>query len=198
MNSKQKSNIDLSQFALRKNLSVPNLISLIRLLLIPLMLWLYLEGKIWTAVILVVISGATDAVDGYIARHFNQITPLGKVLDPLADKLTQIALGVCLLSRFPAVTPLVVVLFIKELLMLSWGVKLLKAGQPPFSALWWGKLSTCAFYAGVIIIMAFYPKIGMLGVAIISVIITILMINSMFRYWLVFREKITAAAGQSS
>ena len=147
MNSKQKSNIDLSQFALRKNLSVPNLISLIRLLLIPLMLWLYLEGKIWTAVILVVISGATDAVDGYIARHFNQITPLGKVLDPLADKLTQIALGVCLLSRFPAVIPLVVVLFIKELLMLSWGVKLLKAGQPPFSALWWGKLSTCAFYA---------------------------------------------------
>ena len=198
MNSKQKSNIDLSQFALRKNLSVPNLISLIRLLLIPLMLWLYLEGKIWTAVILVVISGATDAVDGYIARHFNQITPLGKVLDPLADKLTQIALGVCLLSRFPAVIPLVVVLFIKELLMLSWGVKLLKAGQPPFSALWWGKLSTCAFYAGVIIIMAFYPKIGMLRVAIISVIITILMINSMFRYWLVFREKITAAAGQSS
>lgn len=198
MSTKHTNNIDLSQFALSKNLSVPNLISLIRLLLIPLILWLYLNDKIWTAVILVVVSGFTDAIDGYIARHFNQITPLGKVLDPLADKLTQIALGVCLLSRFPAVIPLVIVLIIKELLMLLWGLKLLNAGQPPFSALWWGKLSTFAFYAGVIAIMIFYPKMGMLGVAIISVVIAILMINSMFRYWLVFRSKIAAAANAGS
>ena len=194
MSTKHTNNIDLSQFAPSKNLSVPNLISLIRLLLIPLILWLYLNDKIWTAVILVIVSGFTDAIDGYIARHFNQITPLGKVLDPLADKLTQIALGVCLLSRFPAVIPLVIVLIIKELLMLLWGINLLNAGPPPFSALWRGKLSTFAFYAGVIAIMIFYPKMGMLGVAIISVSIAILMINSMFRYWLVFRTKIAAAS----
>ena len=193
MNSQQNNNLDLSQFAPRKYLSVPNLISLIRLALIPLMLWLYLEGKILIAVILVIVSGITDAIDGYIARHFNQITPLGKVLDPLADKLTQLALCICLLTHFPAVIPLVVVLVIKELLMLHWGLRLLKAGRQPFSALWWGKLSTCAFYAGVLIIMIFYPEIGMLGVVLITLIITLLLINSMCRYYLVFRRKIAAA-----
>ena len=63
MNSQQNNNLDLSQFAPRKNLSVPNLISLIRLALIPLMLWLYLEGKILIAVILVIVSGITDAIN---------------------------------------------------------------------------------------------------------------------------------------
>ena len=192
MTSKQTSNIDLSQFAPGKNFSIPNLISLLRLLMIPLILWLYLDGKLWTAVILVIISGITDAVDGYIARRFNQVTPLGKVLDPLADKLTQIALGVCLLSQFPAITPLVIVLIIKELLMLFWGLRLLQSGQQPFSALWWGKISTFAFYAGVIIIMLFSQQLGTPGVAIISIVITLLMINSMLRYWKVFKEKTAA------
>ena len=191
MNSKQP--IDFSQFTPSKNLSIPNLISLLRLLIIPFIFIFYLKGKVWVAADLVILSGITDAVDGYLARHLNQITPLGKILDPIADKLTQVALGICLLSRFPEVIPLVAVLVIKELLMLFWGVRLLKAGKPPFSALWWGKLSTVAFYFGIIIIMLFSRYLGTIGVAIISVIITLLMLNSLIRYGQVFHKMISSA-----
>lgn len=191
MNSKQP--IDFSQFAPSKNFSIPNLLSLLRLLIIPFIFYFYLKGNLWVAAALVILSGITDALDGYLARHLNQITPLGKVLDPIADKLTQVALAVCLLSKFPEVIPLVAVLVIKELLMLFWGVRLLKAGKPPFSALWWGKLSTVAFYLGIIVIMLLSRYLGALGVAIISVVITLLMINSMIRYGQVFHKLISSA-----
>lgn len=191
MNSKQP--IDFSQFAPSKNFSIPNLLSLLRLLIIPFIFYFYLKGNLWVAAALVILSGITDALDGYLARHLNQITPLGKVLDPIADKLTQVALAACLLSKFPEVIPLVAVLVIKELLMLFWGVRLLKAGKPPFSALWWGKLSTVAFYLGIIVIMLLSRYLGALGVAIISVVITLLMINSMIRYGQVFHKLISSA-----
>ena len=74
--------------------TIPNLLSLVRLAMIPLLLWLYLEKReyLWTAVV-VVLSGATDIVDGIIARKYDLISDLGKALDPVADKLTQIAGG---------------------------------------------------------------------------------------------------------
>ena len=75
----------------RKQLfTIPNLLSLLRLCMIPLIIWLYCTQKNYalTAVVLV-LSGLTDMVDGYIARRFNMVTDLGKALDPVADKLTQ-------------------------------------------------------------------------------------------------------------
>ena len=173
--SKEKVRLDLSEFNPKRNFSVPNVISLIRLAIIPFMVWFYLEGKLVWAVAMVAISGLSDAIDGYIARHFNQITPLGKVLDPVADKLTQIALGVCLVFSFPFVLPLVILLVIKDALMLFWGVRLLKAGQSPFSAKWWGKVATIAFYIGVLVIMAFDDKMGITGVFVVSAVIFLLM-----------------------
>ena len=193
MNDQKKTKIDFSVFAPSQNLSWPNLISVIRLMLIPLILWLYFSGHLWWAVALVAASALTDALDGYIARNYNQITPLGKVLDPFADKLTQVALAICIVNQFPLLIPLVIILVIKELLMLSWGIRLLRAEQPPFCALWWGKLSTTVFYLGAIIIMLFSKSLGALGVIIITITIIFLMLNSMLRYWHVFREKINNA-----
>lgn len=195
MTEKQKTKIDFGVFAPSQNMSWPNLVSVIRLLIIPLILWLYFSERIWLAVIMVAVSALTDALDGYIARHYDQITPLGKVLDPLADKLTQVALAVCLVNEFPVLMPLIVVLLIKEILMLSWGLQLLRAGQPPFCALWWGKLSTAGFFIGCIIIMLFSGPLGVLGRGIITFLIIFLMLNSMLRYWHVFRKK-TKNAGQ--
>lgn len=189
----EKQSIDMTVFNPKNNFSIPNIISTVRLLLIPFILYFYIKGNTWLAVSLVAISGLTDALDGYIARHYNQITPLGKMLDPLADKLTQIALGVCLITQFPAVIPLVIVLVTKELLMLIWGLRLLRAGLAPFSALWWGKVATIAFYAGALIIMAFSKQLGGIGVTIISIAITLLMLYSMVRYGQVFKEKINSA-----
>ena len=196
--SKEKVKLDLSEFNPKRNFSVPNVISLIRLAIIPFMVWFYLEGKLVWAVAMVAISGLSDAIDGYIARHFNQITPLGKVLDPVADKLTQIALGVCLVFSFPFVLPLVILLVIKDALMLFWGVRLLKAGQPPFSARWWGKVATIAFYIGVLVIMAFDDKMGITGVFVVSAVIFLLMAYSLLRYGIVFRDKIQQASSDTT
>ncbi|MBE6793126.1 MAG: CDP-alcohol phosphatidyltransferase family protein, partial [Ruminococcaceae bacterium] len=70
--------------------TIPNLLSLVRIALIPLFAWLYLSDYLWWSVAVLVLSGATDWFDGVIARKFNQISEAGKYLDPAADKLTQV------------------------------------------------------------------------------------------------------------
>lgn len=95
-------------------LTVPNLLSLLRLLMIPLFVWLYLNGyKRWTAAVLI-LSGITDVVDGFIARHFGQVSDFGKALDPVADKLTQAAMLLCLISSYPMMIVPFVLLAVKE------------------------------------------------------------------------------------
>ena len=101
-----------------KILTIPNLLSLFRLCLIPVFMWIYCVEKnyLWTGIILI-ISGLTDTVDGFVARHFNMISDLGKILDPVADKLTQAAMLFCLLTRFPLmIVPLGLMVF-KEFFM---------------------------------------------------------------------------------
>ena len=83
--------------------TIPNLLSLMRIALVPLIVWSYLnleDGVL--AGCLLVLSGATDIADGIIARRFNMISDLGKVLDPVADKLTQGAMLICLVALFPS------------------------------------------------------------------------------------------------
>ena len=86
----------------REIFSIPNLMGYFRILLIPLFSWMYCTadstGDYYAAAVVVGISGLTDMFDGKIARRFNMITELGKFIDPLADKLTQAALLICLFS----------------------------------------------------------------------------------------------------
>ena len=90
------------RFSKKNILTIPNLISLFRILLIPLIILLYCGKKHYTATIMVItISGASDIIDGKIARKFNMVSDVGKVLDPVADKLTQAALVICLIARYP-------------------------------------------------------------------------------------------------
>lgn len=78
-------------------LTIPNLLSVIRLALIPLIVWLYIGKQEYSAAVAVIlISGATDIIDGFIARKFNMVSDLGKILDPVADKLTQATVILCL------------------------------------------------------------------------------------------------------
>ena len=78
-------------------LTIPNLLSIIRLLMIPLIIWLYCEAQQYgLAVIVILLSGLTDIVDGFIARKYHMVSDFGKILDPAADKLTQAALILCL------------------------------------------------------------------------------------------------------
>ena len=82
-------------------LTIPNLLSVIRLALIPLIVWLYIGKQEYSAAVAVIlISGATDIIDGFIARKFNMVSDLGKILDPVADKLTQATVILCLTVKY--------------------------------------------------------------------------------------------------
>ena len=114
-------------FNKRDVLTVPNLLSLVRLLLIPVIIWLYVGEKNNNAAInVIIISGVTDIIDGFIARRFNVVSDLGKMLDPFADKLTQGAIIICLISKYSLMIPFVILFAVKEVLMGVMGLVVLK------------------------------------------------------------------------
>ncbi|MBN6206743.1 CDP-alcohol phosphatidyltransferase family protein [Ralstonia pickettii] len=139
--------------------SIPNILSYIRLLLIPVFVLLFLnaaENRDYYFVgLIILLSGITDLLDGMIARKFNQITELGKIVDPIADKLTQAAIVVCLLFRYPFMWIIVTLFVVKELFMGINGLILLKRGKKLDGAKWFGKLSTAVFYVAMGILITF-------------------------------------------
>ena len=151
------------RFSKNAILTIPNLISLFRILLIPLIIWLYCGKKQYAATIAVVaISGVSDIIDGKIARKFNMVSDVGKVLDPIADKLTQVTLVICLTARYPWMWALLALFAVKECLMLLWGYLTLKSTDTINSAKWYGKLSTVVLYAVMMILILFVniPEAG--------------------------------------
>ena len=99
---------------INQNLTVPNALSVLRIVIIPFFAWFFLKDQLLEAVALLVLSGLSDCVDGFLARKLNQVTELGKMLDPLADKLTQGVVAICLAVKFPVIGPLLLVFIIKE------------------------------------------------------------------------------------
>lgn len=131
----------------KKILTIPNLLSLLRLAMIPLLVWLYVSQQKygWTAFVLL-LSGLTDIVDGQIARRCNMVSDFGKFLDPIADKLTQLAMLACLMTRFPMMKiPLVLLLF-KEIISGLMGVFAARKTGVVFSSEWHGKTTTVLLY----------------------------------------------------
>jgi len=139
-------------------LTVPNLLSFLRLGLIPVFVRLYLEGDYaWTCIVLI-LSGITDVADGFIARKFHAISNLGKFLDPLADKLTQAAILCCLMSRFALMRIVFAALVLKELCISLTGFLLLRQGKQIYSADWHGKLNTVVLNSTALL-HVFWPNI---------------------------------------
>ncbi len=149
--------------------TIPNLLSFLRIVMVPIMSVLFLKGETGWAVFVLFLSGLSDFLDGKIARRFNQISDLGKVLDPIADKLTQIMIAVVLFLFFKsgeAVPELrafswVFLLFVgKEILMIVVGGIMILIGIKPIPAEIYGKVATFAFYGVMLLIVAFGPQIG--------------------------------------
>ena len=123
--------------------TIPNLLSCFRILLIPIIVYLYCFAKNDIATFfLVCFSSLTDVVDGYIARKYNMITDFGKFIDPVADKATQIVVLVCLATTFPLIWIMGIVLFVKEIASLALRVVLYKETEIVEGAKWHGKVST--------------------------------------------------------
>lgn len=137
--------------------TIPNLLSFFRLALIPVFVWLYWMEKNypWAAIVLV-LSCITDLADGWIARHFHMISVLGKALDPIADKLTQGVLLICLLSRFPAMGIPLVLLIFKEAVSGIIRLRLLRQSGQVYGAAWHGKISTVLLDALALLHVVWY------------------------------------------
>ena len=137
--------------------TIPNWLSFIRIALIPVFAVLFVQGHQLVAVIVMICAALTDLCDGKIARKFNQVSNLGKLLDPIADKLSQMAIVIVLLYTYweKPIKYLFFFFIVKEVLMLLGGALLLSKGMRPTAAEIWGKVATNVFYIAMIIILAF-------------------------------------------
>lgn len=147
----------------RQLLSIPNILSYVRIILIPFIVWKYAVaetlGDYYEAAFIVLLSGLTDFLDGFIARRFNMITPIGKLMDPIADKLTQFALILALSFRFHFMFIMFVVFLVKENFMMLMNVLLFKRDQTLHGAIWCGKICTTALYI-IMFILIMVPTIS--------------------------------------
>ena len=133
-------------------LTIPNLLTLIRLLLIPCIVWSYLiQRDLWLTAALLIISGATDILDGYIARRFHMVSDLGKAMDPVADKLTQGITLILLITRHRKMLILVLLLAVKELVTGLMGLQVIRKTGRVFGAQWHGKATTVLLYCTMLL-----------------------------------------------
>lgn len=138
----------------RENFTIPNIISIIRILLIYPFIAYILKDEYIKAGVVLGISGISDLLDGFIARNFNQVSKLGCMLDPIADKLTLISVMICIGLKFKEIKPFVIILIVKEVLMILASAFLLKKHKVPPEAKWYGKIATVWFYFSAIVIIA--------------------------------------------
>ena len=137
--------------------TIPNILSYLRIAMIPLYIYFYVRAETieqyYRAAGILIFSGITDSLDGIIARKTGQITNLGKALDPLADKLTQIAVVGAMLIDRPYILPLLVLFIVKELYLLISNVLLYKKDIFMDGAVWFGKLATAFFYISMLVLV---------------------------------------------
>ena len=135
----------------KRVLTIPNILSLCRIALIPVITWLYLNDYSLYAVYVLILSGVTDVVDGYIARHYDMISDMGKILDPVADKLTQAIVLFCLTTKFQLMLLLLGLLVIKEVSLGILGLWAVNKTKVVKGANWHGKVTTALLYFTMIV-----------------------------------------------
>ena len=175
--------------------TVPNVLSLIRIGLLPVFALLYLYSADipallgWACVVLL-FSGLTDLLDGWIARRFNQISDAGKLLDPLADKLTQLTVVFCLATRYRELVWLTLVCVLKEVAQVIGGMLLLRRGDEVRASQWFGKVSTFVFYTSMAAIVLFddMPSAVRIGLVVLVSVLMLVVFFGYFRTYLGARK----------
>lgn len=172
--------------------TIPNILSLLRLVLIPVYVVIYLNAKdtfdyILAGAILAV-SCLTDMIDGKIARHFNMISTVGKILDPLADKATQFSLIICLATTHKVLWFLVVLFVIKESFQLIAGGINLRKGKMLKGALITGKISTTILFISLIVMVVF-PQLDKKVITAISAVDAVFMLIAFIDYATAYKSR---------
>ena len=181
----------MKKFNKKDLFTIPNIIGYVRILLIPVFCYLYITatepGDYLWATLVVLFSSFTDLFDGMIARKFNQVTELGKVLDPVADKLTHAAMAICLATRYPVMWVLIALMAFKEGYMGIMGLKFLQKGKMLDGAMWFGKICTATLFAGFVVLFFWY-NMPQSGVNLIMAVMMAVMVFTLCKYVPVFRR----------
>lgn len=174
--------------------TIPNLLSLFRLVLIPVYAHIYLNAtedyQYLIAGAIMALSCITDMIDGKIARRFNMITTVGKVLDPLADKVTQLTLTICLSLKYPILYPVLVLFLTKEIFQLVLAIIYLRKGKILPGALMAGKICTTVLFVSLIALVLF-PNMNEFAVDTIALVDSIFLGISFISYILAYFGKNT-------
>ena len=172
--------------------TIPNLLSLFRLALIPVYARIYLGAterrQFLLAGLILAISCLTDLIDGKIARRFNMISTLGKILDPIADKLTQFVLTFCLSLEHPELRPVLVLFVVKELFQAVMGIIHLRRGRMLPGALMAGKVCTTVLFVSLIA-MVLLPGLDRSVVTLIAVVDSVFLLISFVSYIRAYFQK---------
>lgn len=173
-------------------LTIPNLLSFFRLILIPVYMVIYLKAQeirdYVTAGSILAVSCLTDMVDGKIARAFNMITTFGKFLDPLADKLTQFALLLCLAIRYPVLWTVFSLFVLKELFQLIAGILAARHGYILKGALISGKVCTTILFISLVS-MVMFPRMDITTVNLIAMVDGVFLMVAFADYFITYLGK---------
>lgn len=166
-------------------LTIPNLLSLLRLVLIPVYMTIYLNATTasdyYLSAAILAVSCLTDMIDGKIARHFNMISTIGKILDPFADKATQFTLILCLALKHPVLWYLVGLFVVKEGFQLIAGGIMLQKGRMLDGALISGKICTTVLFVSLIILVML-PALPETVILVITILDSVFMFNAFIQY----------------
>lgn len=165
--------------------TIPNILSLFRLILLPVYAYLYMNEKYLVAAVIMALSCLTDLVDGKIARRFNMISTLGKILDPAADKITQFTLTLCLSLKYPSLRLMLALFVVKELFQLIVGAVHFHRGKMLPGALMAGKVCTTVLFVSLIA-MVLFPEMDPRLVDIIALTNTVFLLISFVSYILAY------------
>lgn len=165
--------------------SIPNVLCYIRILLLPFFAATYIQAEgtweYYGAATILVVSGVTDFLDGFIARKYNMVTELGKIVDPIADKLTQATAALCLAIRYELMWILFLVFAIKEITTGLVSLAKYRKGYKLDGALWFGKVATTVFYV-VTVALVGLPMLPIMTANLLIIIAIGFMIFAFIRY----------------
>lgn len=174
--------------------TIPNLLSFFRLLLVPVYAYIYLNAvedyQYLIAGTILAVSCLTDLVDGKIARRFDMVSTLGKILDPLADKITQFTLTLCLSMKYPILQKVLILFVVKELFQLTAGIINLRRGKMLPGALMAGKVCTTVLFISLIALVLF-PNMPSRLIGAIALTDTFFLCVSFVKYLIAYLGKNT-------
>lgn len=182
--------------------NIPNLLSVFRILLIPVYVILFLQhfpDGLYLSGLVFLLAGLTDVLDGYLARRNHWVSNIGKLLDPLADKLIEVAALVLLAVKWGGVfVGLAIVALLKELIMIIAAYVIVVKAKVFVMSMWFGKLTTLLLYVEVLIVSFFSASITQTACDIMSIVVIVSMFATFVLYYVSYRQSIKKALADSS